>query len=341
MGARDTLKAALSRNKRYAKEYPEPVSDLWRADSRIAAHMGAGDDYRSDTFEMVDALKAGMPDNDPRVISARIEVGDMMARFGQVDDAVGQYNQVARRAHDLGLYQLEGTARLRGVVLYSTLAQTNSQMFALYFGAARDAARDIAKQTTPQLKLFATVADMLIERIAAKKGDSSAVDRMIGIMRAQPNAGGAPALLYEPPIRGFGGLYDGSIPAVIWTKINSKDLIGQWADIAFWVQPDGRVRDVEVLRGGIGGLTGPRKPNPRFDSVWTIPLIRQISGRRYAPLPGGAGGGDILRVERYSFTAWLTSSTNSRVPASGTPRYEMIDLSVDPPAATTTNFGDQ
>jgi hypothetical protein len=91
---------------------------------------------------------------------------------------------------------------------------------------------------------------------------------------------------------------------------------------------------VEVLRGGIGALTGVRSPNRRFDPVWTLPLVKQISGRRYTPLATGAAGGDVLRVERYSFTAWLTSTSNSLVPTSGPPRYEMIDLSADPVPAS-------
>jgi hypothetical protein len=309
------------------------VSDLWRADSRVAAHIGSGTDYRSDTFEMIDALKAGLPGDDSRVMNARIELGDMMARFGNDDDAVDQYNQLARRARELKMYGLEGTARLRVVLLYTTLAQSDPRLFALYLGPARKAARDIANDPLPQMKLFATAAELLVERASAKKGDDSAVDRMIGIMRAQSSAGGPPVLLYQPPLRGLGGMYDGSIPGVVWTKINSTDLIGQWADIGFWIQADGTVRDVEVLRGGIGGLSGPRKPNPRFDSVWTLPLVKQISGRRYAPLSEGTDGGDVLRVERYSFTAWLTGSTNSLIPSSGSPRYEMLDLSVDAPGS--------
>jgi hypothetical protein len=332
--ARATLRTALSRNKRFAKDYPVPVSDLWRADSRVAAHMGSGTDYRSDTFEMIDALKAGLPGDDIRVLSARIEVGDMMARFGEIDEAVGEYNRLARRARDLKLYGLEGTARLRVVLLYTTLAQSDARQFALYFGPAKKAAHDIASDPTPQMKLFAAVANLLVERVGAKKGDDNAVDRMIEIMRAQQGGVGPPALLYQPPLQGFGGLYDGSIPPVVWTKINSNDLLGQWADIGFWIRPDGTVREVEVLRGGIGALTGVRSPNRRFDPVWTLPLVKQISGRRYTPLATGAAGGDVLRVERYSFTAWLTSTSNSLVPTSGPPRYEMIDLSADPVPAS-------
>src|SRR3569833_2359666 len=43
--AREVTLAALSRNHGYGKTYPVPVSDLYRANSRIAAHLGEGKDY--------------------------------------------------------------------------------------------------------------------------------------------------------------------------------------------------------------------------------------------------------------------------------------------------------
>jgi hypothetical protein len=103
------------------------------------------------------------------------------------------------------------------------------------------------------------------------------------------------------------------------------------------VKPDGTVDEVDVLRGGVGALTGPRKANATFNEVWTMPIVQQIKARRYAPLAGDRNGPGVLRVERYTLTAWLvdgvgSSGKGSRVQTSGAPRFEMLDLSVDPPA---------
>jgi len=219
-------------------------------------------------------------------------------------------------------------ARLRVVALYCTVADQSSQLYAAYAGPAGAAAKDL--KNTPQLHAFATAAELLVARLRAKRGDGTAIDRMIENYRAQGVVGMRPVLVYQPPLKGLDQVYDGSLPGPLWVKINSGDLVGQWADIAYWVRPDGSVGDVSVLRGGIGQLTGPRKVNPKFDERWTVPAIMQISGRRFAPLPMDKNSPGVMRVERYTLTAWLTDAKNSRIQVSGAPRYEMLDLSVDP-----------
>jgi hypothetical protein len=336
--ARTTLKASLGRNKGYANDYPVPVANLFRADSRVAAHMGAGDEYRVETFAVVSALKAGMPSDDGRVLMAEVEVGDMFARMGQIDAAVQKYHALAERAAKANLPTVEGMARLRVVALYTQLASQNRQSYVAYAAPARDAAADLTRNRDPRLKPFVVAGDLLVTRLAARNGDKAAVDRLVAAyVAAGAGKDNRPVALYSPPMKPIRDTYDGSIPGVVWTKINSGDLLGQWADISFWVKPDGTVDDVDVLRGGVGALTGPRKANPHFEDVWTIPIVQQIKGRRYAPLPGDPNGPGMIRVERYTLTAWLTdgegpSGKGSRIQTSGTPRIEMLDLSVDPPS---------
>jgi hypothetical protein len=328
--ARTTLHGSLSRNKGRAKDYPEPVAGLYRADSRIAAHLGAGDDYRFGTFSIVDSLKAGLPADDPRILAAQVEVGDMMARFGRVDEAVQQYHEIAARAHKLGLANVEGSARLRVVALYCSIAEQNEQAKIAYLGQARDAAKSLARDPNPAIKTYANAASLLVARSTAKGGGDDAINALTSLYRQLDGPAIKPALVYQPPLKGLGGPYDGSIKALDWSAINNGTLIGQWADITFWVKPDGSVSDVDVLRGGIGGLSGERKANPKFNPVWTIPLVNQIAGRRYTPLATDANAPGVLRVERYTFTAFQTPTQNSRLLSSGVPRYEMLDLSTDP-----------
>lgn len=340
--ARTTLKSSLGRNKGYAKQYPEPVAKLFRADSRIAAHMGAGDEYRIETFAVVSALKAGIPSDDARVLAAEVEVGDMFARTDQIDAAVQKYHAIAERAAKANQPYVEGMARLRVVALYTQIASQNRQNYIAYAGPARAAAGDLAGNRDPRLKPFGTAGDLLVKRLAAKNGDKAAVDQLIAAyVIAGTGKQNQPVVLFSPPMKGIGDLYDGSIPGVVWTKINDGELIGQWVDISFWVKPDGTVDDVDVLRGGVGALVGPRKVNPHFDDIWTVPIVQQIKGRRYAPLAGDPNGPGMMRVERYTLTAWLVggvgaSGKGSRIQNSGTPRVEMLDLSVDPPSTPAT-----
>jgi hypothetical protein len=336
--ARTTLKASLGRNKGYAKDYPEPVANLFRADSRIAAHMGAGDEYRIETFAVVSALKTGLPNDDARVLAAEVEVGDMLARMGQIEAAVQKYHALAERAAKANLPNVEGMARLRVVALYAQVASQNKQSYVAYAVAARDAATQLAKDRDPRMKGFATAADLLVTRLAAKNGDKTAIDRLVAAyVAAGAGTDNRPVAIYSPPMKGIDAVYDGAIPGPVWSKINSGELIGQWADISYLVKPDGTVDEVDVLRGGVGALTGPRKANATFNEVWTMPIVQQIKARRYAPLAGDRNGPGVLRVERYTLTAWLvdgvgSSGKGSRVQTSGAPRFEMLDLSVDPPA---------
>src|SRR5258706_3616290 len=99
--ARKTLLSSVGRNKRFAKSYPVQVADLLHANSRIAAHLGESEGYRIGMVDVVTSLKAGLPDSDPRVLVAQIEVGDSFARTRQIEAAVSSYRDVARRAHDL------------------------------------------------------------------------------------------------------------------------------------------------------------------------------------------------------------------------------------------------
>jgi hypothetical protein len=90
-----------------------------------------------------------------------------------------------------------------------------------------------------------------------------------------------------------------------------------WIDVGFWVQPNGRVSHVEILR---------RKGDPD----WAAPLLRAIGGRLYAPAREPA-----YRLERYSYTAGYEAQTGTRIrQRSPRARVEYLDLTAAPePAA--------
>ena len=78
--ARTTLLHSLGRNKDEAKRYPVPVSDLYRANAKVAANLGFDRDYYSSTWGIYRSLKAGIPQEDWRHYTALFEIAEMNAR---------------------------------------------------------------------------------------------------------------------------------------------------------------------------------------------------------------------------------------------------------------------
>lgn len=321
--ARSTLGRSIDRNKRFAKRYPIDVSNLLRANYRVAEHLGDGDSFRIGTFDTVSALKAGLPDTDPRVLAAEIEVGDMYARFGRVDEATDQYDHIARRAAALGLWNLQGMARLRKVILYSQLAAVKPS---LYAAAAKRAANDIIGDSDPHMAPFVQAASFLSAQMSAHSGDSGAVDRMIADLHAT-GSGKTPILLYQPVIEQASRADLDHLWGSTTTKLARTNYDGQWIDVGFWIKPDGRVDGVDVLRSGQGAGT----------PGWAKPILAAIGGRRYAPLHLDDGTPGMIRVERYTLTARKTFVTGSRIATrESQPQIEMLDLTAEPAGVADT-----
>ena len=97
-GARTTLLKSLGRNRKHGQAYPVPVSDLLRANSRVALHLGEGKNFQLSVLDMRDTLKKGVGDDDPRTLVAQIEVGDSRAKLGHPEEAERIYKEVEARA---------------------------------------------------------------------------------------------------------------------------------------------------------------------------------------------------------------------------------------------------
>lgn len=127
-GARKTLLAARSRNKRYADTLPREVSSLVQFDADIAALLGLADYGRIATFASIDALKAGLPKDDPAISAKRLEVADVFLRQGKYLTAVRMYDAVAKRAQESGWPQLQGAAMFRSQRFYAMAAMSIAHM---------------------------------------------------------------------------------------------------------------------------------------------------------------------------------------------------------------------
>jgi hypothetical protein len=296
------------------KTYPVAVADLWRATSRVSAHLGDADDMRIGMFESLSALKAGLPADDPQILAQRVEVADVFAQQSRVSEALTMYQGIASDAKKRNLPVIRGYALLRIATIDELLAVNNPAVFGQ---DARDAIQAIENTTEPELAVFRAGAEVMKARIAAKGKDTPELQRLAAQYKSLFSA--HPMLIYAPPMEDpmtGDGVADGS--TVQHPKLG--DFEGQWVDVAFRIAPDGSVYDVGIV-----------KESQKLDVDWTKPVLKSIAGRRYAPLSQGPDAQDPRRVERYTQTAYEGATLGSHIQArTGPTRLEMLDLTVEP-----------
>lgn len=330
--ARGTLLAGIGRNKRFASQYPVPVSDLLRANARLAGHLGEGEAYRIGMIDSLDALQAGLPADDPRILIQRVEIADSLASFGRFESAQNGYQAVVRDARRAGNKRVEAFAMLRGAWLLTMLAKDDPAKYANRAQRALDA---LSARTEPEFTPYAGAARVLSARLAASRGDRTAFDTVIAdFVRMPPTT--RPVLLYSEPVDLGDTLPDRKAPPMItdvgqaMPSSTSSRLTGmgsddQWIDVIFWIRPDGTPGDIEVARRG-----------PKAVPNWEGAVLRSIATRRYAPLAIDPSDPGLMRVERYTLT---NNHTHGVTEVTGTrlrnreikPRIEMLDLSLETP----------
>lgn len=312
--ARTTLLRALGRNKDEAKAYPEPVSDLYRANALVANHLGFEQDYFSSTYAILRALKAGIPEPDHRHFGARMEIAAMLARMRGSDRAQRAYEALAEDADKAGRADIGAIARLRAA--WQNYLQ-------LPGSASRGRIAAIAADDGPQTKVAAAMAKLYLARIARAEGKEQEAEALIRQVARRGLK--APVLVHAPPYQlSVQELEPTTDPAEISAGAGNParryggNFEDKWIDVSFLVQPDGRVAEVEVLRKG-------------GDADWAKPLVESIRGRLYAPLKDGV---PAYRLERYTYTSGYESQTGSHIrQRSPRARVEYLDLTAAAPEA--------
>lgn len=314
--ARETLRGSLGRNRDLAAQHPREVAALYRGDSRIAGHLGEGDAQQMQAYRSVRALKAGLDPNAPEVLIAEIEVAKTELGLGKADAARRVLSSVAERARTSGHTALEGVATIR---LASIEVLTGNDR------AARERLRPLLDSTAPGLNQVRLAARLLLARVDRAGGNRQSTDALIAdivTQRGQPplllraEALVAPRVGTTEADRNFVGE-----TAVRNTNTQFQPFVERrWIDVGFWITPEGRVDDVEILRGN------------RQEAYWTDPVVKHIKSRVYAPFAPDARD-SLFRVERYTLTSlWgTTTGTHLRVRSPQT-RYEQLDLTPDAPA---------
>lgn len=305
--ARGTLTASLGRNRRHAKSLPVEVSGLERANGRVAAHLGESNAYYNSTWGIRRALKAGLPRTDQRLIAADLEIGDMMLAVGRSQAARQLYEGAAKDAARLGNRDLAARARVRGAWLeYLLENETDARIILRRLIADRD----------PEVRTARLAAMLITARLDKRENKSIDVDALV---REVTSFGfERPVLVWAPPIeigRQSPVQSDGEAGNVLRLSpaLGYKE---RWIDLGFWVEPNGSVRDVDILRAS--GTTD-----------WTDGLLRSAAGRRYSPTREGA-----YRIERYTYTAFWEMATGTRIrQRSPNARIEYFDLTAEPQVA--------
>ena len=324
--ARRTLLSSLGRNQRAAKAYPIPVSDLYRANGRVAAHLGIDDDYYSSTWGIYRTLKEGLPDEKYRHYSAMMEVAEMMGRTRKHERARLYYERIAESARRDGREDIAALAQLRRVLRH-------------YPPYLREAAvRNILANSDPKLRAPVLEGKLALARMAYEQKDEAKGDSIVAELAElkirkpilvfappydlgdsaadnadQPQANHGSAQTFSNPEAG-GGSATASTPGSrsFNTSRLALNVEGMWMDVGFTISPQGRVEGLEVLRSK--GSRG-----------WAQPLLKSIKGRRYTPAQAAKAA---YRRERYTYTSGLEPGSGTKAKRhSPNARVEYFDLS--------------
>ncbi len=319
--ARATTLASLRRNNDEGRAFPIEVSDLYRANGRIAAHLGEADAYRLSVLNMRNTLRDGLSDNDARVLAAQIEVGDSRARLGYPEEARDIYIRTAVQAERADQKRVAAFARIRQAMI--DLPKLRRDWRGDRAPAALAHLERISGEGEVVGADLALLSEVMLARIDREQGDMGRTQRLV----ARFSAGGGsarPLLLTSEPIRlQDAGTDDGASETGGGGNTLSRLTVGvdnRWIDIGYWINADGRVSDYEVLRqsGGLGG--------------WTEAVERSVNSRVYAPLApvNGTASPGFYIVERYTLTADFANQidcTGTRIRCRGPNlRVERTDL---------------
>ncbi|MGA9582366.1 MAG: hypothetical protein WBR13_10410 [Allosphingosinicella sp.] len=302
--ARRTTLASIARNRGHASAHPVPLADLYRANGRIAAHLGEGRSYESSTNAIARSLKAGIGGDDVRIIAAELEKAEMYATLGRTERSRRIYGKMRRKAERLDRDDIAAQIRLRAAWLHQL---EDNEVF------ARAALKEIAADRTAAARPARAAALVLLARLDREKGQPADSDALAADLRGM--SGDRPVLIFAPPIDTPVNAADLGVSGWILRRMPMQAFEKQWIDVGFRIGADGRVDDVEMLRS-------------RGSTNWAKPVLDSIAGRIYSQAGGPEGH---YRVERYSLTSlwdYKAPATHRRV-RSPQARIEMLDLTAE------------
>jgi tetratricopeptide (TPR) repeat protein len=311
--AHSAVRASIGRNRDQASAYPEPVSDLYRANTRLARHIGLDREARTSAFEILNALQAGIPTEDHRHFTARFEIAEMQMMSGNFAGARRELARLARMARAAGREDVAVTAELR---------DRWYELVAFPQGGTVGELTEWSRRTAPAERMRTIGARIVLARFYRGEGDTARADALLAEIGQQSRTTARRRLLSAPRYQ----LYqeelrppdDADIDEMLRfsnaLKRVTENYEGKWIDVGFWILPNGHVSSLELLRSG---------SNPD----WSRPLMDSIRGRLYSE-----GTEPTYRLERYTMTAGFESTTGTHIQVRGPgARVEYLDLTANAP----------
>lgn len=295
--ARRTLQRAIARNKRHAADLPGPVSSLYATLATVAEHEGDKDLWRTASRNNLLTLRGKLGDTNLATMREELQFADDMVGQGAFNLADGTYTKVQRNAAAAGRSDLAAGATFRRAWL------------ALARGRNRDAERfadEAVALAGPSDTTMAQLREIVRTRVAVRKGDKDAVDALAARMRQSTDA--PPILLYAPPIE------DINPPPRSVATVPQLDSGIRFADVGYWIRPDGRIADAELLRtNGLG--------------QWSPVILKQVRARRYLPPKLAEGEPGRYRIDRFTVRASMGTPLGTRIEQrTGRMSVHVIDL---------------
>jgi hypothetical protein len=332
--AKTTLYRSVGRNRKYGNQFPIEVSDLFRARGRVAEHLGEPDDLRLAVLDMRDVLRDNLPADDARAMVAQIEVGESRAKLGFPKEAIRIFDTMADRAKAAGHHRVATYATMRRLLIEYDMAKGVDAYSAMK--RATTGLRQLADNPQPGAEEFAMVAEVVLARFDRQRGNQ---DSTAAVIKRFAEKGGAdrPILLFTEPVkipdgRDLRGGVQELARRVTSATVTSTVISGsttlallpgsfedRWLDIGFWVNPNGLVSDVEILRSS-------------GEMHWAGWVADSIKSRIYAPLStkGREATPGFYMIERYTYTAHYLDrdgTTGTRLQTrSPNARIERLDI---------------
>jgi hypothetical protein len=300
--ARGLVAASLRRNGDEAKRFPEPVSDLYRVHARLSRSLGFDNAALRSTHGILGALKEGIPTQDHRHFTARFEIAEVQLRMGRLASAKQTLGDLVREARRAGRDDVATQASLR-TLWYEWMVTPQSDLERLARGA------------DPTRRYESVGARLILARMLRHEGKTEQADALLAGI-GSGNSGirrllSAPTyhLLQQETVVPEGSTLNEAVTLGNTLHRVTENYEKKWIDLGFWIGPDGRVSDLEVLRKG-------------GNDAWAAPLIESIGGRLYS-----AAEAPTYKVERYTMTAGFEPATGTRIARrSPRARVEYVDL---------------
>ena len=298
--ARHTLQSAIRRNERYAGELPGPVSSLYATLATVAEHEGDTRLWLASERNNVLVLRRHVGEGNLATLREELSFGDSMVELGSPLAAEKAYARIEERAIKSGQPVIAAHAAFRRGWL---------ALMRDHFSEAERYANEAVALAGANSRAMEDLREILRVRIAVRKGDAGAVDLLA--TRLRRSATQRPQLLFAPPVEDI-NLAPGD---AMNTRVNPWYDPGiRFADVGYWIRPNGRTAEAEVLRtSGLG--------------QWAPGILRQVRDRRYVPFDVGRGDPGLYRIDRFTVRAGKGEVAGTRIQQrTGNLTIHVIDL---------------